>query len=110
MEVREMLERGRGRIADEANWSSCGPGNDCTFCTVSSMWPDIRDTTGRMVDIEAYDAAVAALARELGFGEAAYIGSHAMRIGTWNDTSGRTHAEVLDLFSRAIGAVSKTED
>lgn len=106
MEVREILERGRGRIADEANWSKTGPGAEredgtCDYCVVSSMWPDIRGSKINE-NIGAYDAAVSKIGDVLGIAPERYESGVAVKIGMWNDTPGRTHAEVLDVMSRAI--------
>jgi hypothetical protein len=101
-----LLERARSLIADEGDWSPHGPGTArrfqdegtrCALIALQHAW-HIRDNP-----LGAYQQARDAIYDAIGL---RWDGVITLALGRWNDTPGRTHAEVLAAFDKAKEALA----
>lgn len=95
MSPHEALVQGRNRI--EGNWGGWGPGQPAGRCALGGLY-------GTHADPTAWDGAVRALYRAIG------IDPRVTTIPQWNDTPGRTEAEVLAAYDKAIAATAPAPD
>lgn len=91
-EVRDALRKAKGFVAKD--WAQgtkvdmlCA-GRYCALTAIRAACP---------TNVVLWLRATRALADALGF-------ERELRVVTWNDAPGRTQAEVIDLFDRALGA------
>lgn len=87
MTTLEILRRGRERVAK--GWCPDGPGNERTTWCVATA-------------VEYHGGAYDVFASVLGY-------DHRIMMTPWNDAPGRTQAEVVALFDRAIAAEEAKE-
>lgn len=122
MNASTILERGRTLLEDheltqftfakdkDGTSVSYSSPEACSFCTMGAFWRAAELELGHEEDSWSK-------AREyLHYLEAAMVekvkGTNTVVFGipTWNDTPGRTKADVLDLFDKAIALAKKDEE
>ncbi|CAN5869871.1 hypothetical protein BH24ACT15_BH24ACT15_29950 [soil metagenome] len=93
----EILVKARNLLP--GHWTQGNGESPGTFCSMGALVRAVTDRPFEVCDTDQYVRAALALARAVGH-------QYADAVVAFNDTEGRTEAEVLGMFDRAIEATA----
>lgn len=108
-DVLRLLRAGRERIAREGGWTQGVPARDAMgeseapaakaatcWCVLGALWAECQGNIGILAP---YSAALASAETEL------FFATNGTPVAPWNDAQGRTQADAVALYDRAVAAV-----